>query len=121
MAIKATNQAVYRISIADKVAVIVGSRDIVNSLVDIIKMADSSSVELDFKNVEFLSRSAAHEFLLLKEKFAQQHNIVLSFTNTPDNIAQMLRIVAANRALPKTKEVSLKFDGISFNNFSDHN
>lgn len=89
------------INIADIIAPIVSSRDIVDSLASMIEETNSTIVDLDFKNVEFISRSAAHEFLLLKERFQQQRNINLYFSNTDENVANMLRIVASNRAIPK--------------------
>lgn len=106
------NNKKYTIKIAQVVAPIVGSRDIVHSLAAIIKKSRSSVVDLDFEHVNFISRSAAHEFLLLKEKFQQQKNIRLSFSHADENVANMLRVVASNRAVPKSTPV-LKIEKVS--------
>lgn len=87
-------------------APIISSRDVANILEDIIKKTDNKSVVLDFSNVKFVSRSAAHALLLLKEKFESKvsNKKKLSFISADDNVAEMLRIVAANRAFPKAKK-----------------
>lgn len=87
-------------------APIISSRDVVDVLEDIIKKTDNKLVILDFSNVKFISRSAAHALLLLKEKFENKVSSKkeLSFVNADNNIAEMLRIVAANRAFPKIKK-----------------
>ena len=58
------------IDVSTTLAPIVGSRDIAHSLRSLILKARSKSVDLDFKNVEFLSRSAAHELLTLKDELS---------------------------------------------------
>ena len=54
----------------------------------------------------FVSRSAAHELLAIKEdvqrKFLKKKEI--AFVNTNKDITEMFRIVAANRAVPKSQE-----------------
>lgn len=96
-----------KINIAGKIASVLSSRDIVRDLDKLIKKAKSKLVELDFKKVDFVSRSAAHELLLLKERFAQQSKSI-SFINTNQEVTKMLRVVAANRALPPKKPTDFK-------------
>jgi len=93
------------LKIADLIASIISSRDITDILkVAILKM-DSKIVELDFSNVEFISRSAAHALILMKEdlqrKFFNKKKIV--FINTNEYVSKMLRMIAANRVAPKSK------------------
>lgn len=91
------------ILIAQQIAEIISSRDFVR---DVIKREITKNkhkiINLDFSNVEFVSRSAAHEFISLqselKNKFFNQKYI--NFINTNDNVKNMLRIVAANVAIP---------------------
>ncbi|MDD5430904.1 MAG: STAS domain-containing protein [Candidatus Pacebacteria bacterium] len=102
------------IKIAKVLAPILGSRDIIDSLKSRVLESDVKSVVLDFKNVQFASRSAAHELLLIQEEVSQK-NKELSFENTNDDITKMLRIVAANRALPKHEKPHFKPEKIDIN------
>ncbi len=88
------------ISVANFLATIIGSRDVIDLLKPRILQIEDVSVILDFENVDFISRSAAHELLLIKEE-VRSKNKELTFDNTNKDIAEMLRVVAANRALPK--------------------
>lgn len=96
------------IKVARSLAAILSSRDVISELSDSIKNTKVNFIELDFSNVEFISRSAAHELLSLKEDLSRRQNDKkeLSFVNTNPDITNMLRIVAANRALPR-RDVSI--------------
>ncbi|MDP2928605.1 MAG: hypothetical protein Q8O01_00895 [Candidatus Omnitrophota bacterium] len=93
------------IDISKSLAPIVGSRDVVSNLKKIIDKAHAKAINLDFSAVEFVSRSAAHELLVLKEKLNKSFfkKKVINFINASDNVTEMFRTVAANRALPKSK------------------
>lgn len=99
------------IQVARVLATIIGSRDVVDLLKNPILKANSQSVVLSFKDVEFISRSAAHELLLLKET-VRQKNKELVFENTNKDITEMLRVVAANRALPKMGKPEFKVERV---------
>ncbi len=103
-------QSKSTIKIAEAIAPVVSSRDIVDSLEAMIRKAHSTVVELDFSDVVFVSRSAAHEFLMLREKFSTDSVV---FINTDATVASMLRTVAANRAVPKAPARAPKFERIS--------
>lgn len=90
------------INIADLIAPLVSSRDTLSILRQEVEKTATEAVDFDFQNVEFISRSAAHEFLLLKEELHQK-NIQINFIHTNSDVTEMLRIVAANRAVPKAK------------------
>ncbi|MDP2655977.1 MAG: hypothetical protein Q8P11_00200 [bacterium] len=102
-------QSKSTIKIAEVIASVVSSRDIVDSLEAIIKKTHATTVELDFCDVVFVSRSAAHEFLLLQKKLSQ----TVLFVNTNEDVTTMLRVVAANRAVPKNVDQTLRFERIS--------
>ena len=91
------------INVASVLARIVASRDTAHSLKSLILKARSKSVDLDFKDVEFLSRSAAHELLTLKDDLSHSflRKKIVSFINTRDNVSEMLKVVASSRAVPK--------------------
>ncbi|MDD5547347.1 MAG: STAS domain-containing protein [Candidatus Pacebacteria bacterium] len=102
------------IKVAKVLAPILGSRDVIDSLKSYILKSNEKMVVLDFKDVQFISRSAAHELLLIKEELSQK-NKELSFENTNDDIAEMLRVVAANRALPKSEKIQFRPEKININ------
>ena len=91
------------INVSEVLAPIVGSRDVVHGLKSLILKARSRSVDLDFRDVEFLSRSAAHELLTLKDDLSHSflRKKTVSFINTRDNVSDMLKVVASSRAVPK--------------------
>ncbi|MDR3583398.1 MAG: hypothetical protein P4L62_03510 [Candidatus Pacebacteria bacterium] len=105
------------ISLYKEIAPIIGSRDLVYSLEKVISAAKTNLVDLDFKKIEFVSRSAAHALLVMKEDFLRKarNKKEILFINTNDDIEKMLRIVAANRALPKKEDVRLKPEMVDIN------
>ena len=60
---------VYTIKIKDTIASTINSRDIVAKISKIIKKVPAKTIVLDFSNVDFVSRSATHELLKLKNQF----------------------------------------------------
>jgi hypothetical protein len=94
-----------RIDVSTAIARIVVSRDTIDILKALILKARSKSVDLDFKDVEFLSRSAAHELLTLKDELSHSflRKKIVSFINPRDNVSEMLKIVASSRAVPKPR------------------
>jgi len=106
------------IEVAKVLAPIVGSRDVVDLLKAPIIKSDSRIVVLDFSYVEFISRSAAHELLLIKEELHQKDK-ELSFENVNKDITEMLRVVAANRALPKTEKPQFKAEKTDINSLRE--
>lgn len=104
------------IDVAAKLAAILASRDITRSLKKLILAARTPEVSLDFKNVEFISRSAAHELLLLQDELAKwpPQAIALSFINTNKDVAAMFQVVASSRISPKKRPSDLHIKTISF-------
>lgn len=92
------------INIAEIIAPIVSSRDLIMNLKKEIFQCQNYEIYLDFFQVEFISRSAAHALLTLKEDLARQINKKeISFINVNEEVSKMLRLIAANRALPRKK------------------
>ena len=93
------------INVAEILAPVIGSRDVIVVLEKAISQAESQSVDLNFAKVEFVSRSAAHALLVMKEdlqrKFLKKRFI--NFVNTNDEVKEMFRIIAANRAVPRSE------------------
>lgn len=93
------------IKIADLSATIISSRDIIDVIENAIKKVDAKSIDLDFSDVKFISRSAAHALLSMKENLERKllRKKEISFINTEEDVMNMLRIVAANKAIPKQR------------------
>lgn len=94
------------IYIAETVAPIVSSRDIAANLEQNVAQFSAVRVYLDFANVEFVSRSAAHQLMELKESFQHKEpkkEIVFDFDNANKDVRQMFRIIASNRVAPEHK------------------
>ena len=96
-----------RIYVNKLLAEIINSRDVMDVLEDAIKKTNTELVVLDFTNIKFLSRSAAHSLLVLKEKFEckSSNRKIVSFENAIYDVSEMLRIVNANKAYPKEERV----------------
>ncbi|MEK7496899.1 MAG: STAS domain-containing protein [Patescibacteria group bacterium] len=95
------------IDVATRVAPILGSRDILEVLKNQIVDSKANAVELDFSIVNFISRSAAHELLKVKDEVEHQNKQV-SFVNTNLEVQNMIRTVAANRILPRERNIDFK-------------
>lgn len=100
------------ILIAQRIAKIVSSRDLVRNLEKEISKKQHNLVELDFTDVEFISRSAAHELLALQEKMRTRRfkKKEVRFINTNEDVKNMLRIVAANKAMPETTKPLIQLE-----------
>ncbi|OGI30895.1 MAG: hypothetical protein A2271_03160 [Candidatus Moranbacteria bacterium RIFOXYA12_FULL_35_19] len=98
------------INLFREIAPIIGSRDLIDSLEKVISASKYNLVDLDFQKVEFVSRSAAHALLVMKEDFSRKtkNKKEIAFVNANEDIEKMLRIVAANRALPKKGDVKFE-------------
>lgn len=95
------------IDVASVLAVVIGSRDIADHLKNIVKNSREKAIDLDFQNVEFISRSASHELLLIKEDLRRQfiNKKDIFFINTNEAVTEMFRVIAANRAVPKAPAI----------------
>ena len=107
------------ISLSDFLAPRINSRDVATILKDILLKESSNSLDLDFSNIDFVSRSAAHELLSMKNEFyySSERRKKIYFINTQEAVSEMLRIVAANRALPKNSNIDFNPKEISLETF----
>jgi anti-anti-sigma regulatory factor len=102
-----------KLNISNLLAPIISSRDVADILEKIIKKTNIKSVDLDFSDVKFISRSAAHALSLMKEKFRTKKDI--SLINTNEDVTNMLRIVVANRIVSKTQKPQFNPQKIDIN------
>ena len=108
-----TEKSHKNLIISRLLAPILSSRDIVDILEKIIKKTNTKSVDLDFSGVKFISRSAAHALLLMKERLQAKRDI--SFINTNKDVTNMLRIVAANMVVSEKQKPEFNIEKISVN------
>lgn len=102
-----------RVKLASEIAEVISSRDVLALLKDRLLKSKSDHIELDFSDVEFISRSAAHELLLLKESISSVKEI--NFANMNREVEVMLNTVrhhriAANKStfvLPKVMDINV--------------
>jgi hypothetical protein len=99
---------------ATTVAPIVASRDAVATLEKKISQSSANSIQVNLENVDFISRSAAHELLQVKESLASHTpKKTIEFTNANDTVATMIRVVASNRAMPLKRPILTNINTVS--------
>ena len=108
------------INVAKILAPIVGSRDLMPILADAVNKADAKSVDLDFSEVEFVSRSATHALLLMKEDLQRKwmNKKYITFVNTSNNVQEMFRVVAANRAIPRHDTPNIQIEKVDISSLT---
>jgi anti-anti-sigma regulatory factor len=100
------------ILIAKEIARVVSSRDLVYNIKKEIERKKTKDIYLDFLNVEFISRSAAHEFILLQNELKNKlfSKKYINFVNVNDSVREMLRMVAANIVMPNKNKPILNLE-----------
>ena len=100
------NKNSARININKLLAEIINSRDIADVLENVIKKTNAQSVVLDFTDIKFISRSAAHALILLQQRFENKvlNKKVISFENATKDVLEMIRIVSANKTYPQKEK-----------------
>lgn len=63
-------------------------------------------IELDFTDIDFISRSFADEILKLKEKM-ENKKMCLKFINKNSEINRMLKIVSSQRMSKKSRKIDI--------------
>ncbi len=106
----------HTINMATLVAPIISSRDVFLAVREEIERQSQPVVQLDFADVQFISRSAAHELLQMKEQLANKEpKVQVEFQDTSGDVAKMLRVVASNRAVPKEPTEPTEIKAVSIN------
>lgn len=107
------------INISREIAPILSSRDVIRDLFWVVKKIRSKKIDLNFKDVKFVSRSAAHELLILKEKLSMQKDI--EFVNLNSEVENMIRLVASSRAVSKKEKIDFKVERVSIHDLCHSN
>lgn len=86
-----------------------GSRDVTSTLSRVLTWQKEKHIELDFSDIDFISRSAAHELLLLRFKLQRRifRKKTIKFVNFKDNVRQVLETVHISWLNIRKKKPSL--------------
>ena len=90
------------ISIKEEVASDLALRNTAQSLFDKVSKIEETNIEIDFSNINSISRSFAHEYIIQRQKSSKQ----VSESNVPENVEKMFQIVKNS----STKEKLLNVD-----------
>jgi|GEM_PF-1294040 len=82
----------FRNSIASRVAII--------NLFD-VELSDVKTLEVDFSDIAFVSRSATHQFIKEKERIEKELHIKVDFSNLCKEVRKNFEIVIESIEAPK--------------------
>jgi anti-anti-sigma regulatory factor len=97
------------LNLAELVASEITFRDIVSHLREKILSCDTEFVYLNFEGVSFISRSAAHEILVIKEELPQKKTYL---TNMNESVEKMFSVVQKSKNSPKANIIKFHAETI---------
>lgn len=100
---KTVNQMV----IFDKLGSLLNTREAAINLMEIIAKAESKTVELDFSNVEFMSRSFADQFYKERNSFQEKTNSIININNANEEIIKILQVVSKTQDKKEREYISI--------------
>lgn len=111
-------QKIIRIDLGNLIAKNIASRQSAELIrPEIFRIAPrKENIEIDFSNVDFISRSFADEILHLKDEM-KKRDIIIQFSNTNNEVENMLKIVTSQ--VPK-KQRSIDFTTANLEKMACH-
>lgn len=104
----------FRLKLREEIAEIISSRDVITQIKNRFLNQIEESFILDFSSVAFISRSAAHEFILLEENL-KSHKKQIEFINMNKDVQAMFNTVRHHRiAIQKSDFVLPQVMDINF-------
>ena len=97
------------IDVANRIAPTLGSRDVVDIFRSWVAKSKANAIDIDFSGVDFISRSAAHELLIIKDEL-EKKNRKVEFINANQDVFAMIRTIAANMILPRERKIDFKVE-----------
>lgn len=92
----------FHLKLAQEIAEIISSRDVIAVIKNRLLDQPEKAFVLDFSSVAFISRSAAHEFILLEEDL-KSHKKQIEFIHMNSDVQAMFNTVRHHRiAIQKT-------------------
>ena len=101
--------SIAHINVAKEFDKILTSREVVSEIVNQIMNLHANQVELDFTDVEFISRSFADQFFKEKLKLMQELQILVEVRNANIEVSEMLKAVANTQNVSDRKNNSINF------------
>ena len=89
------------ISIKEEIASDLALRNTVQSLFDKVNKVEETNIEIDFSNINSMSRSFAHEYLMQKQQCSKQ----ISEISVAENVEKMFQVVKSSSTKPKLLNV----------------
>lgn len=68
-----------------------------------VDLSDKEPIEVDFNNIEFISRSATHQFIKEKQRLENELKIKVAFLNQNKEVKTMFDIVNKSIESPQPK------------------
>jgi hypothetical protein len=87
-------KAVFQISVAEQIGKLLNTREAATMLLDTLCDTKCSVIELDFSDVEFMSRSFADQFHKEKIELQNTLNVSIDIVNANEEIINILQTVS---------------------------
>lgn len=107
--------AALHIAVAKEFDKTLNSREAAAKLIDMMRAGALSEIELDFSDVEFMSRSFADEYIKGATAVVKQLNASISLLNANEEILRIIRAVSETQN--KTERDYQKFSVVSYSDF----
>lgn len=104
----------HHIIVVDRLSELLNSREAASKLFNIVKQQKADRFELDFNDIEFMSRSFADQFHKERTLFEKSNDVVIEILNANEEIIKMLKTVA--RTQNKTKRAFVKLPVFKYSN-----
>ena len=96
-------KALLNINVEEQLGKSLISRSSSSELITYIKDNLCQNIELDFSEVEFMSRSFADQFHKEKVMLMSKHNVMVEVLNANEEVINMLKTVARTQNKPNRK------------------
>ena len=100
-------KAVLHISVYEEMSNLLNTREAVTHLSDLIRTNPCKVIELDFTNVEFMSRSFADQFFKEKIQLQSEFNLTIEIINANEEIIKILRAVSNTQNKKEREFISI--------------
>lgn len=100
-------KAVIQISVFEEQGSLLNTREASSSLFNIISKNKGAEIELDFTDVEFMSRSFADQFHKERMSFQEKENSMVHLVNANEEIIRILQAVSQTQNKRERKFISL--------------
>ena len=87
-------KAILNISVFEEIDSLLNTREAAIQLADLIRDNPCKIIELDFTNVEFMSRSFADQFIKEELQLKEELNVCIEIINANEEIIKILNIVS---------------------------